>query len=100
MSNDLKVLPQVTVGTTAVQITPSAMQAQNWHKWASVSIQAALTNGGTVYIGAWLPAVTTTQYSRALSAGDVFIIAGSAIDVNRIGAIASASGQLINVSGS
>lgn len=100
MSNNLKTLPAVTVGATAVQITPTAMQSQNYHKWASVSIQSDPTNasGSVVYVGDSL--VSTTRYSRALNPGDWWTISGSAIDVNRIYVVGSTTGLIVHPSGS
>jgi hypothetical protein len=102
MSTGLKVFPQVTVGTSAVQICTAAMITDQGngivHPLQSLSIQADPSNTGTIYVGAWLPAVTTTTYSRELQPGDWYSIAGSSIDGCRIGLIASASGQVAHIS--
>jgi hypothetical protein len=104
MSNNLGTYAPVTVGTTAVQIIPAAL-ITDWqkvpriiHPKASISIQADPSNTGIIYVGSWLPAVTATQYARALNPGDWFTVAGSASDPGRIGIIGSASAQVAHIS--
>lgn len=99
MSNNIKTLPQLTVGTSSLKITAGTHFAQeNWHKWASVSVQADPNNTGVVYIGDSL--VSATQYSRVLNPGDWYTVAGSAIDINRVFVLGSAAGQIVHPSGS
>jgi hypothetical protein len=99
MSNNIKTLPALTVGTTPLAITNgTALASQNWHKWASVSVQADPANTGIVYVGDSL--VSNTRYSRALNPGDWYTVAGSAVDVNRVFVLGSAAGQVVHPSGS
>lgn len=93
MSNAIKTLPRVVVGTTPVQVTTTLN-----HKWASVSIQADPSNTGTIYVGD--NNVSATRYSRALAAADWFVIAGSAVDPSKVWLVASAAGQNAQPSGS
>ena len=103
MSNTLKQLPTVTVGTTAVLIDQrsqgSATGTLGIHKYASVSVQSDPNNTGTIYIGDNAN-LTTSAYVRALSPGDWFSISGSAVDATKMGAIASAAGQILHVGAS
>lgn len=105
MSNNIKTLPALTVGATALQIahgtngsSGNAITTENWHKWASVSIQADPANSGTVYVGDSL--VSTTRYSRVLNPGDWYTVAGSAIDINKVWVVGSAASQVVHPSGS
>jgi len=105
MSNNVKTLPALTVGATALQIangvngsSGNPITGENWHKWASVSIQADPSNTGTVYVGDSL--VSTTRYSRELQPGDWYTVAGSAIDINKVWVVGSAAGQVVHPSGS
>lgn len=106
MSNAIKTLPALTVGTTALQIAAgytnpgsgNTYTTEKWHKWASVSIQADPANSGTVYVGD--STLSSTRYSRELQPGDWYTIAGSAVDVNKIYVLGSASGQIVHPSGS
>lgn len=93
MSNAIKTLPRVVVGTTKVQAT-----TETTHKWASVSIQADPSNTGVIYIGD--NNVSATRYSRALAASDWYVIAGSAVDPSKVWMVASAAGQNAQPSGS
>lgn len=92
MSDNLATLPAVTVGTTPLQITPIAFQSQNWHKRSSASVFANPANTGTIYVGDSF--VSTTRYAAALTAGQLWTIAGSAIDLNKIWVLGSAAGQI------
>jgi hypothetical protein len=105
MSNNIKTLPALTVGTTALQIASgtngssgNAITSENWHKWASVSIQADPANTGTVFVGDSL--ISATRYSRELQPGDWYTIAGSAVDINKVWVLGSAAGQVVHPSGS
>jgi hypothetical protein len=106
MSNNVKTLPALTVGTTPLQIangvtnpgSGNLITSENWHKWASISLQADAANSGIVYVGDSL--VSATRYSRALNPGDFFSVAGSAIDINRLYVLGSAAGQIVHPSGS
>ena len=105
MSNNIKTLPALTVGTTRLQIAAGTngssgnlITTENWHKWASVSVQADPANSGQVYVGDSL--VSSTRYSRVLQPGDWYSVAGSAIDINKVWVVGSAAGQVIHPSGS
>src|ERR1700748_1159377 len=99
MSNNVKTLPALTVGTTALQIASGftnpgsgkAYTSENWHKHASVSIQADPANSGTVFVGD--SQVSSTRFSRVLNPGDWYTVSGSAIDVNKIYVVGSAAVQ-------
>src|ERR1700761_8572804 len=75
MSNNVWTLPALTVGTTALQIASGftnpgsgkAYTSENWHKHASVSIQADPANTGTVFVGD--SQVSSTRFSRVLNPG-------------------------------
>lgn len=97
MSNTLKMLPTVTVGTTAVAVD---QRGQNFHKYASVSIQADPANSGKVYVGDNSGTLSGSSYVRVLNAGDFFTISGSAIDATRIFVLGSAAGQIVHVGAS
>lgn len=92
MSDNLSTLPAVTVGTSALQITPIAFQSQTWHKRSSASVFANPANSGTIYVGDSF--VSTTRYAAAINAGQLWTIAGSAIDLNKIYVLGSAAGQI------
>jgi hypothetical protein len=106
MSNNIKTLPALTVGATALQIangytnpgTSAAFTLDTYHKWASVSIQADPSNTGIVYVGD--SKVSTTRYSRALNPGDWYTVAGSAVDPNKVWVVGSTTGQVVHPSGS
>jgi len=93
MSNAIKTIPALTVGTTAIPLTTG-----KFHKWASVSLQADSANSGIVYVGDSL--VSATRYSRALSAGDWYSLAGSSVDPTLVYVVASAAAQIVHGSGS
>lgn len=95
MANALAVFLPVTVGVTALTIDPSGV---NYHKFASVSIQADPLNTGQIYVGNSL--LSTTRYARVLNPGDSFTIAGSAIDTTKIFVLGSAAGQIAHPSAS
>lgn len=92
MSNAVKTLPQVTVGTTPLQIAAAS------HKWASVSIQADPANTGKVFVGD--VNVSLTRYSRVLNAGDWWSISGSSVDPLNTWVLGSVAGQIVHPSGS
>jgi hypothetical protein len=99
MSNTLKMLPTVTVGTTAVAVDQRA-QGEGIHKYASISIQADPANTGKVYVGDNSGNLSTTTYVRVLNAGDWMTIAGSAVDPSRIMVLGSVAGQIVHVGAS
>lgn len=92
MSDNLATLPQVVVGTTPLQITPIAFQSQTFHKRSSASVFAAAANTGTIFVGDSF--VSTTRYAAALTAGQLWTIAGSAIDLNKIYVLGSIANQI------
>lgn len=97
MANQLKTLPQITVGTTAVAIITTADGNEgNYAPHASVSVQADPANSGTLYVGDKF--LSTTQYAAALSPGQMYTVAGSAINPNKIYVLGSAAGQNAHVS--
>ena len=98
MSSNLIVLPQITVGNSAVQISTTAMQAQNYHKMASVTIENDSSNGSGSYILVGNSLITTTQFARKLFPGDWWTVSGSAIDINKIYVLGSTSGLKANIS--
>ena len=99
MSNQLWVLAQQTVGTTATTIQPTTDGNEgNYTSYASVMIQADPSNSGTLYVGNSL--LSTTRYSAALTAGQTWSLSGSAINAGKIYILGSAAGQVAHVSGS
>lgn len=104
MSNSLKQLPTVTVGTTAVAVDQrsqgSATGTLGIHKYASVSLQSDPLNTGKIYIGDNSGTLTATSYVRILNPGDFFTITGSAVDPSRMMVIASVAAQILHVGAS
>lgn len=104
MSNTPKLLPSITVGTTAVAVdqrSPGSGVGSNYiHKYASVQIQADPANSGKVYVGDNTANFTATNYIRVLNAGDWFTVSGSAIDATKIFVLGSASAQVVHVGAS
>jgi hypothetical protein len=107
MSNNLKVLPQLTVGATALQVahgytnpaSGNAFTGETFHKWASITIESDPANaaGTLIYIGNSL--LTSTKKARTLNPGDWYTVSGSAIDPNKLYVLGSTTGLLVNVSG-
>lgn len=104
MSNSLKLLPTITVGTTAVAVdqrSPGSGAGTNYiHKYASISIQADPANTGVIYVGDNSGTLTNTSYARVLNPGDWMTISGSAVDGSRVMILGSAAGQVLHVSAS
>jgi hypothetical protein len=104
MSNSLKMLPTITVGTTAVAVDQrsqgSAAGTMGIHKYASVSLQADPANTGKIFVGDNSGNLSTTTYVRVLNAGDWFSVAGSAVDASKMFVLGSAAGQVVHVGAS
>lgn len=102
MSNSIRTIPDLTVGTTAVPLVPESNAGGQGspHKWASCSIQNNSTVGGgqIVYVGDSL--VSPTRKSAALTPGQSYSISGSAVDPSLIYVVASAAGATVSPSGS
>lgn len=103
MSNAVKTLPAVVVGTSAVTIdpvTPNGAVPSNGftHRhWAlSVSIQSDPGNSGLIYVGDNL--VSTSRYSRVLNPGEWYTVQGSAVDPNRIYVLSDTAAQVVHPS--
>ena len=79
---------QTTVGTSAVQLAPSALASRK-----SVAVRALAANSGKVYVGPTNAVTTSTGYE--LSAGDAVTID---LDASaNVFAIGSASGQTVAI---
>lgn len=104
MSNTLKQLPTVTVGTTPVAVDQrsqgSAAGSMGIHKYASVSIQSDPLNTGKIFVGDNSGTLSTTAYVRILNPGDFFTITGSAVDASRMFVVASIAAQILHVGAS
>lgn len=100
MSNSIRTIPDLTVGTTAVPLVPedNAGGQGSRHKWASCSIQNNSTSGQIVYVGDSL--VSSTRKSAALTPGQSYSISGSAVDPSLIYVVASAAAATVSPSGS
>lgn len=97
MANQLADYLAITVGTTAVQLFSTADGNEgNFAGRASVSVFADPANSGTIYIGSSL--VSTTRYAAAITAGQLWTIAGSAISGGKIYILGSAAGQIAHPS--
>lgn len=104
MSNSLKLLPAITVGTTPVAVDQrsqgSATGTLGIHKYASVSIQSDPLNTGKIYVGDNSGTLSTTNYVRILNPGDWFSVAGSAVDASKMFVVASVAAQILHVGAS
>lgn len=97
MSNILADYAQVTVGTTAVQLLPTTVGNEgNFAPHASISIFADPANAGTIYIGS--SKVSTTRYAAAITASQMWTIAGSALNGGKIWILGSVAGQIAHPS--
>lgn len=100
MSNSIRTIPDLTVGTTAVPLTPqnNPNGKGSFHKWASVAIQNNSATAINVYVGDSL--VSTSRKSAFLAQGQTYSISGSAIDPSLIYVLADAPGAIVSASGS
>lgn len=97
MSNQLADYPAITVGTTPVALFTTTLGNEgNFTPRASISVQADPANSGTIYVGS--SKVSTTRYAAALTAGQMYTIAGSAINGNKIWILGSAASQVAHPS--
>jgi hypothetical protein len=90
----IKLLPTVTVGTTAVQVDQRTQASRGFQ---SLSMQADGANSGVIYVGD--STVTTSLYARALSAGDWMTVTADGVDGSAIYVVGSAAGQILHPSG-
>lgn len=94
MAQALKVLPELTVGTTAVQLDQRTQQNLQFR---SITIQADDANTGQIKFGD--STVSASHYARSLNAHEWATFAGDAVVGSEIWVIASAAGQILHVSG-
>jgi hypothetical protein len=97
MSNQLADYAAVTVGTTAVPLLATTDGNEgNFAPHASISVFADPANTGTIYIGS--SKVSTTRYAAAITASQMWTIAGSAINGGKIYILGSAASQIAHPS--
>ena len=101
MANSPKLLPTLTVGTTAVPLYTvtdnGAGNGFNHHKFGlSVSVQSDPLNAGKIFVGD--NTVSITKYSRVLAAGDFYTVSGSAVDPSDVWVISDTAAQTVHPS--